>query len=629
MPKKSRWYKSRTIQGVILGAILSTAGVIFVNWLTSKEPPPEFHLVKGASYHPDSALVVQAINAAAAKNKRLDFDIDGYWFKGIAPPLRVGDSLFWRIILPQVGLPDTMRHDGEKVVCFGFSRGRLSTPMKIYFDSRPPQAYVGYAGRQAGEKTIFGKVMDEGAAIEQPVSVEVSFRHHERLRTLQLPVRELIDASGRRLFEFEYQVQNFPQYAETDFEYQQPYFQLSVKDAAGNEFRQESTYNAFIVAGEQRFGYREAQILLQKYDPERMPARASAERAGQSSPVKGTAEVSSFLVLRVVIRAHDYVQLRWNRLPSHLAGEVEEYSVLRSNRVIGASFDTTFTDRTIAPDSSYRYQVVAHGKGGTTYASNVVSTAALPDSTQDKSQLADSAAPVSKRTELPGSTALPQASYDFQALFSFLVIFGVFVLLFELVDRQVWAKRIQKEIQSQSPRGAKPSHSAPITLRSKPRGIYSLGAIRAMLKRREFFDVFINKQGPGLQHDYKTIELNGEVLVIDYATGLMWQQRESAKTMNFAGARKHIEQLNREKFAGFSDWRLPTLEEIMSLMEPKLRENHLYIDPIFDVRQPWVWTADKEPLGGARVVYFDFGSVLFQGIVAFNFSVRAVRSGQS
>lgn len=93
-----------------------------------------------------------------------------------------------------------------------------------------------------------------------------------------------------------------------------------------------------------------------------------------------------------------------------------------------------------------------------------------------------------------------------------------------------------------------------------------------------------------------------------------------------------IKKLNQNGFAGFSDWRLPTLEEAMSLMEPR-KKNDLYINPIFDSKQRRIWTTDHIP-GDARsvwVILFNWG---YCHGYAFDrnelyISVRAVRSEQS
>ena len=60
----------------------------------------------------------------------------------------------------------------------------------------------------------------------------------------------------------------------------------------------------------------------------------------------------------------------------------------------------------------------------------------------------------------------------------------------------------------------------------------------------------------------------------------------------------------------------------MTLMEPK-RENGLFVDPVFDRIQQWIWTADKESASRAWIVYFYDGYCF--GNVIDSYYVRAVR----
>lgn len=166
----------------------------------------------------------------------------------------------------------------------------------------------------------------------------------------------------------------------------------------------------------------------------------------------------------------------------------------------------------------------------------------------------------------------------------------------------------------------------PIVLRATERKL-SEGDVKQMLKSVGLFATDWNKEARGLPHIYETRELAGTKVVVDHITGLMWQQGGSDKELTLADAEKHIQQLNREKFAGNNDWRLPTLEEAMSLMEPAKKNGDLYIDPVFDKTQRRIWTTDKVSAGVAWSVYFTLGYC--SNFSVFSAYVRAVRSGQS
>lgn len=173
------------------------------------------------------------------------------------------------------------------------------------------------------------------------------------------------------------------------------------------------------------------------------------------------------------------------------------------------------------------------------------------------------------------------------------------------------------------------SMSPPILLRSKPVEGLFVNAVKIMLREKDFFHSGWYQTGKGPQHQYVAHERNGKKIVTDNTTGLMWQQGGSENYMRFAEAQDYVQRLNREKFGGFADWRLPTLEEAMSLMEPKHNNNDLYIDPVFSEKQQWIWTADKEAPGVAWLVDFNLGNCISYGYFDKDLFVRAVRSGQS
>ncbi|MBN2091262.1 DUF1566 domain-containing protein, partial [candidate division KSB1 bacterium] len=150
--------------------------------------------------------------------------------------------------------------------------------------------------------------------------------------------------------------------------------------------------------------------------------------------------------------------------------------------------------------------------------------------------------------------------------------------------------------------------------------------VKQMLAKFGFFDITRNQIGKGCFHLYEFKK--EDAVIIDYTTGLMWQQGGSSKTMNLKDAQKWIRDLNRQRFAGCNDWRLPTLEEAMNLMEPKKKNASLYIDPLFDRTQSWIWTADRvKGASWSWVVNFYGGDCYYH--YYYGYFVRAVRAGQS
>lgn len=172
---------------------------------------------------------------------------------------------------------------------------------------------------------------------------------------------------------------------------------------------------------------------------------------------------------------------------------------------------------------------------------------------------------------------------------------------------------------------------------------YLDGRVTEWLKELGYFDLYNNRKGKGIKHQYKTVKRHGKKLIVDHATGLTWQQSGSKRTLTHPDAEKYILYLNNQNFAGHNDWRLPTLEEAMALMEPRvkmrmiphlirffLRILHfpgvLHIDSVFNSGQSWIWTSSKPAAGVAWIVNFTYGFCTFTTIT-FDAYVRAVRSG--
>ncbi|MAF20946.1 MAG: hypothetical protein CMI55_04775 [Parcubacteria group bacterium] len=151
----------------------------------------------------------------------------------------------------------------------------------------------------------------------------------------------------------------------------------------------------------------------------------------------------------------------------------------------------------------------------------------------------------------------------------------------------------------------------------------SKSEIRKMIEERGFRDSEWNPDGD-FPNQYEKLLTRGGKVVIDYATGLMWQQSGSSNELSYREAEDYVDRLNRGSYAGFSDWRLPTVEELASLLEPR-KEGVRYIDPLFDLRQQWFWSNDKRSSGKAWPVSVRAGIVTLETDDS-KYYVRSVRT---
>ena len=123
------------------------------------------------------------------------------------------------------------------------------------------------------------------------------------------------------------------------------------------------------------------------------------------------------------------------------------------------------------------------------------------------------------------------------------------------------------------------------------------------------------------------------MVVVDNATGLMWHQGGS-DYMKWKKAKKWIRKLNKRGYAGYQDWRLPTVDEAVSLLEPSKKNKEydvdlewtiLYIDPFFSGELK-IWTGDECEDGSVVAWGVDFNSGYVSRSRTFYDYVRPVRT---
>jgi serine/threonine protein kinase len=115
--------------------------------------------------------------------------------------------------------------------------------------------------------------------------------------------------------------------------------------------------------------------------------------------------------------------------------------------------------------------------------------------------------------------------------------------------------------------------------------------------------------------------VNGTVM--DKATGLIWQQSGSKYPLTWPQAHEYIERLKQNHFAGYHHWRLPTIEELMSLLTPTPHGEDFCMKPVFDPAQKWLWSCDRRSYMAAWYVSADMGFVSWQDFSAYYY-VRGV-----
>ncbi len=128
---------------------------------------------------------------------------------------------------------------------------------------------------------------------------------------------------------------------------------------------------------------------------------------------------------------------------------------------------------------------------------------------------------------------------------------------------------------------------------------------KKMIEAHNFYVKKINEEGD-FPNDFID---NGDGTITDRTTGLMWGKGSSSKLYQYYMAEKYISGLNNKEYGGYNDWRIPTLEELCSLLEKKKNGKGLYISPLFDDKQSLYLNLDRP--GGARTIEF---CALYYGI---------------
>jgi len=113
--------------------------------------------------------------------------------------------------------------------------------------------------------------------------------------------------------------------------------------------------------------------------------------------------------------------------------------------------------------------------------------------------------------------------------------------------------------------------------------------------------------------------------LVDALTNLAWQQSGSDSIMSWDQADRYVLSLNRQKFGGYENWRLPTVNELLSLLNPPPPgEDFCFQSPLSSV-QKWIWSGDTRSKRAAWFVDVEMGFVA-SGDILDRYYVKAVCS---
>jgi hypothetical protein len=114
------------------------------------------------------------------------------------------------------------------------------------------------------------------------------------------------------------------------------------------------------------------------------------------------------------------------------------------------------------------------------------------------------------------------------------------------------------------------------------------------------------------------LTINADGTISHLSAGLSWQADDDGTKRNWDDAEKYCSELS---FAGFDDWRLPSLSEFQSL-EKAAREAGITINTVFSRKNEGdYWSSTPGP--ASNVAYVALGETMFR---TNRYYVRAVRS---
>jgi hypothetical protein len=613
--------KNSYLKAILIFVCLFFAAPVPYLWNKYGKPEkihPKF-AIENRILRSDAALIIKAGNESANRRQPLTVEFDGLPFdeKGI-PVDNQGDDKrqCWHFSLKAQNPPPEYLRDGAHQIRAGFAGEDPVDVQKIIFHTKAPVTgvQISEAPGTPDAKEIKIKAASELQLPENALSVEMVFYHEGEPQTVNLPIKQVHDPkTGILCYEFQTKIQGLQKISDKDPRYAEPFFGLKVSDQAGNSYYQEQSYAQYMAPGSNRFGVNDmASITVEKIpDADKKEFIHFVRLIPQIKRVNQLSNGKPPIELKVTARSDNSRYLEWK---SNVKDDVKALTlVFRDEKQIGVSTTSFYSDNELLNKDSADYRVEQEGKDGTRYLSNKEtfkkpvekkgSMFVKTDPPDALVRISDFSKPYSPGIELDAGKYTVEASKE-----------G-----YEPAKESVSIAAGEKKEINVRLRAVPPPV---IKLRSKPITVSDEDALKTF-KLKKDSDGF-RRPLEYVKNDFKD---NGDGTITDRTTGLIWQKSGSDKYMPYKDATSYIDGLNSGKFAGYSDWRLPTVDELRSLLTPEKQSNGLYISPIFDKNQLWCWTSDQRASGGAWSVYFGNGVVSWH-YLDFDDYARAVRLRQ-
>jgi serine/threonine-protein kinase len=135
----------------------------------------------------------------------------------------------------------------------------------------------------------------------------------------------------------------------------------------------------------------------------------------------------------------------------------------------------------------------------------------------------------------------------------------------------------------------------------------------------------LNRFMQPVQYSPDVLRPVGKDLVHDPHTRLIWQQSGTSFPVTWHQAKDYVARLNTQAFGGYSDWRLPTTHELLTLATPPKKGREHCISSLFDTEQKRLWSVDKSTFVSAWYMDLEMGFVGRNDLTGF-YHAKAVRS---